>query len=177
MTHLSVHTPIPFALGHAALRPTRCFAIDEIAWMREEAVAIARRMNARAVRDVHRLDSGFARLAAHHRIIDLVERTIGGRAVLSGSVLHFADAPALAAVPHDCVRVIVDLGPSPDAIAPRTGFRGLGDVWVQDADGDLGAFDDQLILVVDFHRDAGRGHTLSTDGDDSLWPHAAFCAG
>ncbi len=177
MTHFTVHPPIAFALGDGGLSPMHSFAIDEIAWMREEAVSIARRMDTRAIRDVHRLDAGFACLAAHPRIIGMAAHALGNPVALVGCVLRFADARVLASVPRHCVRVVVDLGPSPDPKAPRSGFQGLGDVWVQDGGSDFSCFDGQLILAIDFKRDADRVHSHSVNADDSLWPQAAVCAG
>ena len=177
MTYLSVLTPtIPVRVlvmpEHRA-----CFAVEEIAWLREEAVSISRRKDARNIRDVHHFDSGFARLAAHPRILDLVEDALGSRALLVDSALHFADAPELASVPRDCLRVIVDLGPSPDAVAPRSGFRGLGDVWVHEPAGESFLPDDKLIFAMDFRRGAGIGQSRQAATDDALWPQAAVCAG
>lgn len=177
MTHLTVHPPIWHALGHGDAPSVRGFAIDEIAWMREEAVSIARRMDARAISDVHRLDAGFACLAAHPRVVGAAAQALGSHAVLVGSVLRFADARAPAAVARHCVRVVVDLGPSPDAMSPRSGFQGLGDIRVQDSRSDLDGFDGQLIVALDFERDAGREHSRPANADDVLWPQAAVCAG
>jgi len=177
MTHLTVHPPILSALDHGHAPPMHGFAIDEIAWMREEAVSIARRLDARAIRDVHRLDPGFACLAAHPRVVGMAAHALGSHVVPVGCVLRFADARELASVPRHCVRVVVDLGPSPDPMTPRSGLQGLGDIWVQDSSSDLGGFDDQLILAMDFKRDAGRVPARTVNSDDALWPQAAFCAG
>ena len=177
MTHLSVL--IPTRPLHAPEMPRHlgCFAVDEIAWLREEAVSISRRKAARNIGDVHLFDSGFARLAAHPRILDLAERALEGRAVLVASALHFAGAPDLAPVPSDCVRVVVDLGPSPDAAISRSGLHGLGDVWVQEEFSESFAPGGKLIFAIDFRVGTGFENARPVGTDDALWPQAAVCAG
>ncbi len=168
----AVRAPLP-----STPRQPGCFAVEEIAWLREESVSISRRLGLLSIRDVHRIEPGFARLAAHPRILDLIERALEGRAVLVGSALHFAGAPELSTAPRDCLRVIADLGPSPDPVAQRSGLHGLGDVWVDLADGDMNLLDDKLIFALDFRRVAGPGTSRPASADDALWPQAAFCAG
>lgn len=72
------------------------FAFDEIAWLREAAIALAQRNGATrdgrafapaAVGDVHRVEPGFRKLAAHPRLIGPLQQLLDGKAVLRGTRL------------------------------------------------------------------------------------------
>lgn len=154
------------------------FAFDEIAWLREAAIALAQRNGATrdgrsfmpaSLRDVHRVEPGFRKLAAHPRLIGKLEQLFGGKVALRETRLCIGtgfDIPANAAAEISAV-VFLDVAAG---AASRLGSALLVDGAADYHDPRPSAT--TLAFVATF---AGAGADWLAPGfaaerDDCLWP-------
>jgi hypothetical protein len=104
------------------------FAFEEIAWLREAAIAIAQREGAgreglrfaqglrfapRDLHDVHRAEAGFRKLAAHPRLLERVRQAAGGPVTPRATRLGVGAGFEVPADASDAVSAVVflDVGP------------------------------------------------------------------
>ncbi len=145
------------------------FSAEEIGWLREEAIGAARA--GRALAAPHRSDP-FGRLARHPRIVARVRAALGDDIAIAASHLALRGQLPPAA---DGVRVVVDLGPSPQ-LRGLDGADTSGVVAFHGDGGDEAGFG-RLLFVVDYiRRPAGRS-PLAVERDDALWPTPYSTAG
>jgi hypothetical protein len=144
------------------------FTAEEIGWLREEAISAVRAGRALSL---HRSDP-FGRLARHPRLVARVRAALGDDIAIAASQL----APRGQLPPHaDGVRVVVDLGPSPQ-LRVLDGADTAG-VVVFHADGSDEAGFGRLLFIIDYiRRPAGRS-PLVVERDDALWPTPYSTAG
>jgi hypothetical protein len=161
------------------------FAFDEIAWLREAAIALAqregvtrdgRRFAPRTLRDVHHTEAGFRKLAAHPRLLEPVRQLASGAVVLRETRLCLGtgfDILANAAAEISAV-VFLDNGS-----ASRIGSALLVDGAVHYRDPRLS--DSTLAFVATFAPSDARkdwtGEQLSAEKDDCLWQTPFLAAG
>jgi len=165
----------PHHLDAALVRPLRAllFSPDEIGWLREEAIGALRA--GRAAGGLHRSDP-FGRLARHPRIVARVRDALGDDVAIAASGLALrGQLPPVDAAHAGGLRVVVDLGPSPqlrrldgDDTSGMVAFHARGD--------DETGFG-RLLFAIDYiRRPAGRS-PLAVERDDALWPTPYSTAG
>lgn len=146
------------------------FAFDEVAWLRDEAVAAALRagvtpamLAAGAVLiDLDRTAPALGRLARHPRVLAYARERLGEGAAPVMTRLAFNRGRGLTA--HGDVAIALDL----DGVAVgRARAANQGD----DLTSTAGA---TLTFIVDFH---GAGAPVAAERDDCLWPQAHCVAG
>jgi hypothetical protein len=155
------------------------FEVAEISWLREEAIAARRRSGdhaASTVREAHRLEPAFLRVARHPRLLGLAAAVLRAPVRLAASMLHFG-WPTILSVPLDGCLVLVDLGCSPDADIETRPCGAIGTVRVAGPAGALVLPGGMLHLSLTYAPRAEQGAALTPIEPDGLWPPAAFCAG
>jgi hypothetical protein len=106
-------TDAPAADG--VLELPQLFAFEEIAWLREAAIAIAQREGAgrnghsRDVHDVHHGEAGFRKLAAHPRLLERVRQVAAGPVTLRATRLSVGPGFEVGADASEAVRAVVFL--------------------------------------------------------------------
>jgi hypothetical protein len=161
------------------------FAFEEIAWLREAAIAIAQREGAgrvglhfapRDLHDVHRAETGFRKLAAHPRLLERVRERAGGPVTLRATRLSVGAGFEVPADASDAVRAVVflDVGP---------GSR-LGQALLVDGTAswrDPRHADGTLAFVATFAWADARPEwlhaALRSEADDCLWQTPFLAAG
>jgi len=157
------------------------FAFDEIAWLREAAIAAAQRegvnhFEPRVLRDVHRAEPGFRKLAAHPRLLEHVRARAGGPVTLRATQLSVGVGLEVPADASDAVRAVVflDVGP---------GSR-LGSALLVDGTAswrDARQSEHTLAFVATFAWADARpewiGAALRPEADDCLWQTPFLAAG
>jgi hypothetical protein len=156
------------------------FAFDEIAWLRETAIAIARREGVRSqprdLPDVHRTEIGFRKLAAHPRLLAHVRRIAGGPVILRATRLSVGAGFEIAANASETVRAVIFLDAGPGA---RLGSALLvnGTASYRDPRQAPGT----LAFVASFASADARpewiGRALRAERDDCLWQTPFLAAG
>ena len=161
------------------------FAFEEVAWLREAAIAIAQREGAgrdglrfaqRELADVHRAETGFRKLAAHPRLLEHVRQAAGGPVTLRATRLSVGAGFEIPADASDAVRAVVFL----DA---GTGSR-LGSALLVDGTAsysDPRRADGTLAFVATFTWADARSEWidagLRAEADDCLWQTPFAIAG
>lgn len=173
------------AMARGVLTLPRLFAFEEIAWLREAAIAIARREGAgearlrfapRDLHDVHRAETGFRKLAAHPRLLGHVRQVAGGPVTLRATRLSVGAAFAVPADAADAVRAVVFLDTESSA---RLGSALL--VEGTAAYHDPRPSEGTLAFVATFAWADARPEwidgTLRSESDDCLWQTPFLAAG
>jgi hypothetical protein len=168
-----------------ALALPQLFAFEEVAWLREAAIALAQREGAarnggrfapRDLPDVHHAEAGFRKLAAHPRLLEHVRQAAGGPVTLRATRLHVGAGFEVPADASDAVRAVVflDVGP---------GSR-LGSVLLVDGTasyGDRRPSEGTLAFVATFGWADARPEWidagLRAEADDCLWQTPFAIAG
>lgn len=174
------------------------FAFDEIAWLRDEAVAAALRHGATpdggvflptSIRDLHRCEPGFRKLAHHPRLVELARSLLGGDVAIRETRLTVQSRFDLAAARPSELQAVIFLDHTPRRPDGGVGGR-LGSVLFVGAEARYGAMRDDpaLVFVVVFtratHGQAGISddaddepllRPVSPEPDDCLWP-SPYCA-
>jgi hypothetical protein len=172
--------PTDGAAGDGVLALLGLFAFDEIAWLREAAIAIAQREGVRSaprdLPDVHRAEIGFRKLAAHPRLLEHVRRVAGGPVTLRATRLSVGPGFEVAADATEAVRAVIFLDAGPDA---RLGSALLvdGTASYRDARPAAGT----LAFVASFTWADARPEwidaALRAEPDDCLWQTPFVAAG
>jgi hypothetical protein len=158
-----------FAAPIALTQRERLFSAEEIGWLREEAIGAVRAGHASGV---HRSDP-FSRLARHPRLVERVRATLGDDIAIAAS--HLALRGQLPPPPTAGMRVVVDLGPSPQ-LRSVDGADSSGVVAFHANGSDEAGFG-RLLFAIDYiPRPAGRS-PLVAERDDALWPTPYSTAG
>lgn len=169
-----------FAAGGALPLP-QLFAFDEVAWLRDAAIALAqsvgitrdgRRFAPRTLRDAHHAEAGFRKLASHPRLLDPVRQLAGGPVALRETRLCLGTGFDILANAADEISAVVFLDHSG---APRLGSALLIDGAVRYRD--LRLTDNTLAFVGTFARADATGTSLHAEADDCLWQTPFLAAG
>jgi hypothetical protein len=164
-----------------ALPLPQLFAFEEVAWLREAAIALAqregitrdgRRFVSRTLRDVHHAEDGFRRLAAHPRLLEPVRQLAGGSVALHETRLCLGTGFDILANAADEISAVVFLDHSG---APRLGSALVVDGAVHYRDPRL--TDSTLAFVATFARAAATAAGLRAESDDCLWQTPFAAAG
>jgi hypothetical protein len=153
------------------------FAFDEVAWLREAAIALAQRAGGgryapRSLPDVHHAEAGFRKLAAHPRLLDPVRQLAGGAVTLRETRLCIGtgfDIPADAAAQISAV-IFLDAG-----AASRLGSALLVDGATRYRD--ARPSEKTLAFVAAFARADAETDRVSAERDDCLWQMPFLAAG
>jgi hypothetical protein len=174
--------PTEALAADGVLELPQLFAFEEIAWLREAAIAIGQREGAgrdgrsRDVHDVHHAEAGFRKLAAHPRLLERVRQVAGGPVTLRATRLSVGAGFEVGADASDAVRAVVFL----DAGAgSRLGSALLVDGTASYRDARPGA--GTLAFVSTFAWADARPEwidaALRSEADDCLWQTPFLAAG
>jgi hypothetical protein len=173
------------ASGGGVMALPLLFAFEEIAWLREAAIAIAQREGAgrggppstpRDLHEVHRAETGFRKLAAHPRLLERVRQAAGGPVTLRATRLSVGAGFEVPADASDAVRAVVFLDAGPDS---RLGSALLVEGTASYRDPRRS--DGTLAFVATFAwadaRPEWLGAALRAEADDCLWQTPFLAAG
>lgn len=167
-----------------ALALPQLFTFEEIAWLREAAIALAQRHGATrdgrsfapaTVRDVHLAERGFYKLAAHPRVVDRLRQLVDGEIALRETRLCIGTGFDI--LPHaaDEIGAIVFLDAA-SGPASRLGSALLVDGTAPSRDQHLSA--GTLAFVATYARAENDTRWLGpSEPDDCLWPSPFATAG
>lgn len=171
------------------------FAFDEIAWLRDEAVAAALRHGATpdggiflptSIKDLHRCEPAFRKLTHHPRLIDFARSLLGGEVAIRETRLTVQSRLELAVARPGALQAVVFLDHTPRGPDGAVGGR-LGSVLFVGADAHYGAMRDgpALVFAIVFApalrsdigdlAAGGDSPPVSPEPDDCLWP-SPYCA-
>jgi hypothetical protein len=160
------------------------FAFDEVAWLREAAVALAQRHGAArdgrgfapaSIRDVHQAEPGFRKLAAHPRLVEPLRQLFEGDVVLRETRLCIGTGFDILANSAAEISAVVFLDVAAGAGA-RLGSALLVDGAAHFRDPRLSS--STLAFVATFARARSDADWLGPiESDDCLWPTPFMAAG